>query len=363
MTDFEGVVTMCEDAICAGVMPGIALSVHAAGCAPFRVSMGSAALEPQSRPLQSATRFDLASLTKCLATTWLLMRRWDAGLDLDAPLGELLPGYYPADKQALTPRLLMTHAAGLPSGLRLQDHLAASEADQEGTRQKVIDCFLAAESRAAPRQDTLYSDIGPILIGDLLEKLPGGGRLDHLCLQELFGPAGMSHTGYVHLTDPHPAPPPPPEQCAATERCAWRGRVVSGQVHDETAYLLSGVAGHAGLFAPLADVDRAARLLLEAPADGPASAAAIRHFTQRQNLVAGSTRAIGWDTARDGCPGGSRLSASAFGHTGFTGTSIWVDPQRQLSIVVLANRVHPSRDNGEFLTFRPRLHDAVIDAL
>ncbi|MBT3343912.1 MAG: beta-lactamase family protein [Gemmatimonadetes bacterium] len=362
MADFDGIRTMCQRAIDDGVMPGLALSIAHRGDEPMRCFLGSAALEPVPRPLTPSTRFDLASLTKCLATTWLLMRKWEEGLDLDAPLERLLPGYYPPDKQQLTIRLLMAHAAGLASGLRLLDRFTAADALIDGTRRRAIECFLAAEPREEPMRDALYSDIGPILVADLLEQL-GEERLDHQCQRELYTPTLMHDTIFRHLTDPLPSPLPSPQECAATERCPWRERVVCGQVHDENAYLLGGVAGHAGLFAPLADLERVAAVLLDPPTTGPLTARALGEFTRKQDIVEGSSRAIGWDTARNGCPGGDRLSANAFGHTGFTGTSIWIDPELELSVVMLANRVHPTRDNSAFVGFRPRLHNAIVDSL
>lgn len=363
MADFERVATICQQAIDDGVTPGLALSIIARGETPFRCALGNAALQPEPRALAMSTRFDLASLTKCLATTWLLMRRWEDGLDLDAPLEDLLPDYYPQDKQQLTIRLLMTHAAGLPSGLRLHERFAAADAGLEPMRRAAIECFLGAAPRALPGQDVLYSDIGPILVGDLLEQLAAGERLDRQCHRELFAPVQMNQTGFAHLTDPLPTSQWREDDCAATERCAWRGHVVCGQVHDENAYLLGGVAGHAGLFAPLPDVERIAALLLDPPDTGPISRRALASFTRRQDVIEGSSRALGWDTARPGCPGGSNLSEAAFGHTGFTGTSIWIDPQQDLAIVLLANRVHPTRDNTAFLAFRPILHDAIVDSL
>ncbi len=361
MIEPEGVVAMCQEAIDNGVVPGIALSYGKRSDSPTRCILGSAQLKPAYRQLSGATHFDLASLTKVLATTWLTMNRWEAGLDLDAPLQDLIPGYYPVDKGKLTIRLLLTHSAGLPSGLRLRDQMDAPTAAEPETRSRAMEHFLEAPCRTEPGQDTLYSDIGPILVGDLLEQLAMGERLDQLCERELYRPSEMPDTGFLPLI-PGPARVSPVE-CAATEDCPWRGRVVSGQVHDENAYLLNGVAGHAGLFAPLADIERAARGFLAPEASGTFPQKGVTEFTRRQSIVPESSRALGWDTAHAGCPGGDRLSTTAFGHTGFTGTSIWIDPEQGFYVVLLTNRVHPSRDNSRFVAFRPRLHDRIANTL
>ena len=362
MADFESVVTMCQDAIDAGVTPGISLACGERGGESFRSFLGAAALQPLHRELVASTHYDLASLTKVLATTWLTMKRWvETGLDLDAPLGDLLPGYYPADKVGLTIRLLLTHAAGLPSGLRLRDHMDCTTAFDAATRQRAIQHFLQAPLREAPGVDSVYSDIGPILVSDLLEHLSPNERLDSMCRRELYEPTQMPNTQFLPLSGA--SPPVTPNECAATELCSWRERVVSGQVHDENAFLMDGVAGHAGLFAPLADLEHVAQVLLDPPTRGTITQRGVAAFTHRQNVVADSSRALGWDTARAGGPGGDRLSSTAFGHTGFTGTSMWVDPEQGLYVVLLSNRVHPTRDNSAFLTFRPRLHDKIVDTL
>ncbi|MBT5060512.1 MAG: serine hydrolase [Gemmatimonadetes bacterium] len=362
MADFESVVAMCQDAIDTGVTPGISLACGVRGGASYRSFLGAAALQPLRRELTASTHYDLASLTKVLATTWLTMKRWvETGLDLDAPLGNLLPGYYPADKAGLTIRLLLTHAAGLPSGLRLRDHMDHGTAFDVATRQRAMQHFLQAPLREAPGVDSVYSDIGPILVGDLLEHLSPEQRLDSMCRRELYAPTQMPNTRFLPLIGGSPSVLP--HECAATELCPWRDRVVSGQVHDENAFLMDGVAGHAGLFAPLADLEHVAQILLDPPTHGAITQRGVTAFTRRQDIVADSSRALGWDTARAGGPGGDRLSSMAFGHTGFTGTSMWIDPEQGLYVVLLSNRVHPTRDNSAFLTFRPMLHDKIVDIL
>lgn len=360
--DLDPLENCVREAVSEGAAPSVVLACGRGPDRRRRLACGHAAVVPVERCVQETTLFDLASLTKVLATTWLSMRWWELGrLDLDAPLDALLPDYYPADKGGLSVRLLLCHAAGLPSGVRLRDdYVAVAEGGPE--RQEIIGRFLQAPIEAAPGQRTLYSDIGPILVGDLLEQL-GGARLDRLCADELYGPAGLADTFFVHRDDPVPAARRDLGTCAATEDCPWRGGVLVGEVHDENAWLLRGVAGHAGLFAPIADLERIARAFLGFAGDARITPATLASLTCRQHVAPDSSRAFGWDTPRPNGPGGSRLSRRAFGHTGFTGTSMWIDPEAELYVIVLTNRVHPTRDNRRFLDVRPHLHDIAVDAL
>jgi CubicO group peptidase (beta-lactamase class C family) len=215
----------------------------------------------------------------------------------------------------------------------------------------------------APGAETRYSDLGFILLGELLELLAGEG-LDRLCERRLFAPLGLRQTFFVHLDDPLPLARLPEQAFAATEQCPWRNRLICGQVHDENAYLLRGVAGHAGLFSTLGEVQALARLLLGCLAGHSPllRAETLAAFIRRQELVPGSSRALGWDTPSTGTTCGRYFSPRAFGHTGFTGTSIWIDPEDGRFVVLLSNRVHPTRDNPQFQELRPRLHDLVMAA-
>jgi CubicO group peptidase (beta-lactamase class C family) len=283
-------------------------------------------------------------------------------VDLDAPLGGLLPSYYPADKTGLPLRLVLLHAAGLPAHVPFYKELPPEPADAAARRRQVADQVLSTPLAYAPGTETRYSDLGFILLGDLLEQV-AGAELDLLCEQHLYGPLALADTFFVHLDRPLPKARRPLAAFAATEQCGWRGRLVRGQVHDENAYLLRGVAGHAGLFSTVGDLQVLARQLLASVAGTGAAfpCAALRAFVRRQELVSGSSRALGWDTPSTGTSCGHRFSPRAFGHTGFTGTSMWLDPEQDRFVVLLSNRVHPTRDNTAFLEFRPRLHDLVLE--
>jgi CubicO group peptidase (beta-lactamase class C family) len=362
----ERVESTIRQALAGGTMPGATLAIGEGSTDAFYMgAFGWAAVHPHRRPMVGSTLFDIASLTKVLATVLLVMKHTERGqLDIDTPLGEILPSYYPPDKSRLTIRQLLTHTAGLPAEVRLREQLAPEPQGSrlDKTRDSVMKRMLASAPEYEPGTDVRYSDQGPILVGDLLEKL-SGESLDRLCERELYSVSGLADTFFVHLDHPLPKARRPPESFAATEDCPWRERVVVGQVHDENAYLLRGVAGHAGLFSNAEDLSVLARMLLNPDtAGGYLRADTVRHFTQSQLNLPGA-RAVGWMKPVEGGPFGDFSSPAAFGHTGFTGTSIWIDPDKDLYVILLTNRVHPSRQNTELLRFRPQLHNTIVKAL
>lgn len=359
--EVAGVDQILSRAIEAGATPGAALAVGRGRDVLHLAVLGQSALRPCATPMQRSTRFDLASLTKVLATTLVCMRRWEAGqLDLDAGLGDLLPSYYPPDKSQLTPRHLLTHCAGLPPFVRLQVDFPPDPPDPESARREAMARLLSATLDRPPGLEAGYSDLGLIILGDLLEQLEGE-TLDRICEREVYGPLGLDQTHFVHLDRPLPKAVHPVAEYAATEDCPWRGRVMRGQVHDECAYIMRGVAGHAGLFSTLDDLVTMACELAEPEA--LLTADAVRLFAARQDIVKGSTRALGWDTASPSASCGRSMSPRAFGHTGFTGTSVWIDGDTGLWVVLLSNRVHPTRESTAFLKLRPVVHEFIADAL
>jgi CubicO group peptidase (beta-lactamase class C family) len=220
----------------------------------------------------------------------------------------------------------------------------------------------------------VYSDLGAIILTQMLEAIYHQ-RLDSLLQRRIFGPLGMSATGFLPGADQR-------DRIAPTEMDPWRGRVLRGEVQDENAALMDGVSGHAGLFGSAEDLLTFAEWLLE-QADGRTGGQAdrrtagptdrsdrptvrppvIREFTRRQNLIPGSARALGWDTPSPGGSAGSRLSPRSFGHTGFTGTSLWIDPEHHLAIILLSNRVNPTRDNPRWAPLRGKIADLVMTTL
>jgi len=275
--------------------------------------------------------------------------------------------YFPAfsgpAKERVTVRHLLTHSGGLQWWAPLYKELQGKAAYLE----RIVAMDLAYD----PGTKTVYSDLGVILLGDILERVSGTASFEDLARLRVLGPLGMKDTGY------RPAPALL-ERVAPTENDPWRGRVVRGEVHDENAAALGGVAPHAGLFGTAPDLAHLAQMLLDGGSFAGrriVSRATVELFTARAGVPA-SSRALGWDTPADetsqrssvaGQPGfssaGTLLSARSFGHTGFTGTSMWMDPERELYVILLTNRVHPTRDNNQIREVRAQVADAAVRAL
>ncbi len=297
-----------------------------------------------SRPMQVDALFDMASLTKVCATTPTILRLVDRGaLDLDAPIAPRIAGF---DDPRVTTQHLLTHTAGFPPFLRFfRDHHGAYAVLHAAVRTPLV---------TAPGAATKYSDIG-LMCAMLVAEHAGQQPFAALTGTEVFEPLGMQSAQFASGTSPLDAVP--------TEARAWPdGSLVVGRAHDENAAAMGGVSGHAGLFATAADVTRLGQAFLGG-GRGWLSPALARAATRPAEVVAGSSRAIGWDTFRAGGSGGSKLSARAFGHTGYTGTSIWCDPRTDVSIVLLTNRVHPTRENSGHVAVRRELADRVVDLL
>jgi CubicO group peptidase (beta-lactamase class C family) len=326
-----------------------------------------AALDDPARP-DGWTVYDLASLTKVVATTTLAMIAVSAGrLDLDAPVQRYLPEFRGPGKERVTIRHLLTHS----SGLRADRPLWRETPDADSALRLVN----LTPLDTAPGVRMVYSDLGAIVLGEVVERVLGG-RLDRLAERRIFRPLGMQSTRFRPPASWLP-------RIAPTEYdTAWRKRIVRGEVHDEKSAWLGGVAGHAGLFGNAPDLLTFGEWLLSviradgaaagisgtAPAVPPSRRPAVRfpvarEFIGPQNLVPGSSRALGWDTPSAGSSAGTRLDPMSFGHTGFTGTSIWIDPGRDLVIVLLTNRVHPTRNNPRVGPLRIAVADAIVNLL
>ncbi len=312
----------------AGGYPGAAVVVGRKGAAVWERAFGRLSWGNKSdRVIADRTIYDLASLTKVVGLTTAVMLLYDEGrIVLDAPVATYLPAFSGDYKDSVTIRQLLTHRSGLPSGRDLW-RIAANPQE---ARLAIIDTPLVCK----PDMCFIYSDLGASLLGMVVETVSGQG-LDVFLHDRVFGPLGMTDTFF--RPDPSLAP-----RIAPTELTPPRGYPLRGEVHDENAYALGGVAGHAGLFSTAADLSIFAQMMLNGGEyDGVRimSDSVVALFTAR----AAGTRALGWDTA-DGDGGSGRyLSGRAFGHTGYTGTSIWIDPEREMFVVLLTNRVHAAR--------------------
>jgi len=339
-----------DSAIAAGAAPGAVLGVSYRGNW-YLHGTGIVGLEDSTRP-GPGTVYDLASLTKVVGLTTGLMLAVDSGLvALDAPVTRYVPSFAGGGHDQVTLRLLLAHASGLPAWRPLY---------REATdRAGVFALVDSTPLDTVPGTRFTYSDLGAILLTRVLESVYHG-RLDSVLAARVFLPLGMLNTGYL----------PPASwlhRIAPTELDPWRNRMIRGEVHDENAARMDGVSGHAGLFSTAPDLLLFGDWLLRAAgttADPlPVSPRTVAEFLAIQRIPAGSSRALGWDTPSPGSSAGQELTPTSFGHTGFTGTSIWIDPARDLVLVLLTNRVHPSRENNGVFALRRGVADRVVQGL
>ena len=300
------------------------------------------------------TVFDLASLTKVVATTTMAMLLFERGvLELEAPVAGILPEFRHgagARRTEATLRMLLAHSSGLPGYLRLYESAKGREA--------MLAAACAAPLEASPGARAEYSDIGFIVLGEAIARL-ADEPLDRFCQREVFGRLGMSSTGFCPPAESKERIPP------TVDDRDFRTRVVQGEVHDENASALGGVAGHAGLFGAARDLATFAHVLLEGGRP-ILRAETITLFTRRETAPPGTSRALGWDTPSSPSQSGKHFSPRSFGHLGYTGTSLWLDPERQLSVTLLTNRTWPDRAPErmeKIKEVRPLFHDAIVEAL
>ena len=327
-----------DSAIAAGAAPGAVLGVSYRG-QWYIHGTGRLGLDDPTIP-DSSTVYDLASLTKVIGLTTAMMLAVDSGLiELDAPIQRYVPAFTGRNKDKITVRQLLVHASGLPAWRPLFRETL--------TREEALTLADTTPLDTLPGTRYLYSDLGAIV---LTQAVVGvfQERIDSLLARRVFGPLGMGSTRYL----------PPAEwlpRIAPTENDPWRGRILRGEVHDENAARLGGVSGHAGLFSTAPDLLRFGEWLMKfAPRPD---------FFARQDIPPGSGRALGWETPTGSNSAGSLLRPGSIGHTGFTGTSIWIDPSRELVIVLLTNRVHPTRENNRMGPVRRGVADRVVRGL
>ena len=353
---FARAFALLRDAILQRTFPGAALAVTYQGDLIASQGFGQFTYEGNSPEVHADTIFDLASLTKVVATTPIAMLLHERGkLDLDEPLARTMPEFVSmapkhqqSQRAAVTIRMLLAHSSGLPAYERLYEFA--------NTHRDLVHGAMTARLTAAPGTRAEYSDVGFILLGEVLAS-KAGLPLDLFARQEIFTPLGMSRTRFKPPAEWKSEMPP-------TENDEkFRGRVIQGEVNDENAYVMAGVAGHAGVFASATDLSRFAECMLRG------GSPILRHetvklFTQRESSPLGTTRALGWDTrSRPESSSGRFFSPTAFGHLGFTGTSLWIDPDRKLSVTLLTNRTWPDRASQDIRQLRPAVHDAIVEAL
>ncbi len=330
--------------------------------APSRLGTGGDFDVPEVHP---ETLFDLASLTKPVATTTMAMLLHERGLlELDAPIVGTVPEFKIASdrrRQSVTFRMLLAHSSGLPAFERL--FLKAHARDE------LLSAAFQMPLTADPGARAEYSDIGFIILGIALERVIQES-LGEFCQREIFGPLGMANTTFNPPENLRTKIPPTaderqtvaPAAAPSSSRSTFRNRIIQGEVQDENASVLGGVAGHAGLFSTAEDLARFAQMMLKQGAPILRSET-ITLFTQRESEPAGPSRTLGWDTPSQPSQSGKYFGPHSYGHLGYTGTSLWIDPDRQLSIILLTNRTWPDCSNQAIKEVRPKFHDAIIEAL
>ncbi len=347
---------LIEKAIAEKAFPGATLAVGYRGKVSVR-AFGKLSYDAKAAAVNPSTIYDIASLTKVVVTTTLAEKLAEGDfavpLDLDAPVVRYLPEWASGPnaewRRKVTVRHLLTHTSGLPA---FKEYWRTSKGKQD-----TLGRIFAEPLEYEPGTKEIYSDLGIILMAEIIERLTGR-TLDDLAKSYIFSPLGMKDTMYR-----------PPKKLwptiAPTEiDNQLRHRLVQGEVHDENAFAIGGVSGHAGLFSTAPDLAAFCQMLLNGGVYAHqriVRRATIAQFTTPQQL-SGGTRTLGWAVPTEGGSSGHYFSAHSYGHTGFTGTSIWIDPERQLFVVLLTNRVHPTRENIKIQQVRPAVHDAVMQA-
>ena len=359
---FHGASTLLRKAVEDGAFPGAITVAGWGGRIVYTDAVGTLGVTDPAlgvtdpAPVDTSTLYDLASLTKVVAmTTSVMMLVAEGKIDLDTPASEYLPEFRAGAAAGVTIRHLLTHSSGLQAYRRL--HL------ETDSREAALDSIFATPLAAPPGSSYVYSDLGAIILGFIVERV-SQEPLDLFTQRRIFEPLDMTSTGYR----------PPAEwydRVALTEFDPRRGGVLRGVVHDENAYHLGQVAGHAGLFSTAPDLSRFAIWMLDAYHGRIDASDAmyvpqhiVREFVRRQPGPNCSTRALGWDTpSLEGSTAGDLMSRESFGHTGFTGTSIWIDPHEEFFIILLTNRVNPTRDNQLIRKVRGPLADSVYASI
>ena len=359
-------VRLMDAGIAGGVFPGGALLVRARGKTAHLSFHGRRSLEPPGAPVDAHTCFDLASLTKVLSTTPLVLLAVQRGcLGLDDPVHRRLEGFFGQGREAITVRMLLDHSSGLAAWRPYYETVRSTDGGVGLTtiqgRDSVRRMVAAETPEAPPGSRALYSDLGFILLDWILERVTGQPA-DALLAEWVARPLSLRNLFFVDLKAPATAARAREGRAfAATECCPWRGRTLIGEVHDDNAYAMGGVSGQAGLFGTVEDVAGVADTWLGSflAASGFFASHLVQQFWQK-SAVPGSTRGLGFDTpSPHASQAGSGFGSRTVGHLGFTGTSLWIDPDRELIVVLLTNRVHPARRNEAIRQFRPVLHERV----
>lgn len=330
--------------------PGAAFAASRHGETVLQGAVGRFTYDGASDEITLSTVFDLASVTKVVATTSMAMLLHDRGLlSLDQPVAQLLPEFAGTDarRKQVSVSMLLAHSSGLPAYERLFERAS--------TRAKLLELAFEVPLQSDPGSRAEYSDIGFILLGELLERI-AGEELDQFCAREIFAPLSMNSTCFLPPMKLRTSVPP------TLDDRSFRHGVIQGEVHDENSSVMEGVSGHAGAFASTTDLMKFSASLL---GFGPQlfRKETVARFATRQPSPSGTSRALGWDTPSPPSQSGKHFSPHSFGHLGYTGTSLWIDAEREIAIALLTNRTWPDNQSKLIKQVRPSFHDAVMEEL
>ncbi|WP_447986267.1 serine hydrolase domain-containing protein [Nitrospira sp. Nam74] len=356
------------------IFPGAVLLVRFRGHLAYQGAFGWAALIPQSEPARLETIYDLASLTKPLATTTaVLCLIQDGKIRLEDSLHAYFPELQGKTLGSATVFHLLHHSSGLPGWRPLYQEIGTQERQQRGVLEsdaarKFAVQYIGREPLVYPLgTGNLYSDLGFILLGLMIERVTSVS-LATFCRERIYEALGIQGLTFMPIINGRSGVDKQDVTAgsiAPTEDDPWRGRMLLGEVHDENAYALGGIAGHAGLFG----TGSAVMAIADAWLSGYQGRShffdrkLVRRFLTRHSQTPKSSWGLGWDTPSSPSSSGQYLSAQSFGHLGFTGTSLWIDPSVELEVVLLSNRVHPSRQNTRIQQFRPLIHNVVYKTI
>jgi CubicO group peptidase (beta-lactamase class C family) len=367
----EQVSQRMNQAVEENVFPGAVVLIAHHEKIVFQGAFGYSRLIPEKVPMTTGALFDIASLTKPVATAtacMLLIHRGD--LKLEDPVHKIISNFGNGDKDNVTIFHLLTHSSGFRAWRPLykevfpeaKDHPERTGDDQ--TRQAIYGLIHKEPLSYPTGTQSLYSDLNFILLGEIIEKITGM-RLDRFCDREIFSKLKLGETFYLPWRDEISQTRMKGKIIAATEDCPWRRKILVGVVEDENAYALGGVSGNAGVFSTASDLYRFLEILLHADSGDSAHfpPKLVHLFLKRNSDVPKSSWAFGWDTPSAPSASGKYFSANSFGHLGYSGTSIWADRDQKLAVILLTNRVHPTRKNDRIKKFRPEIHDLIYKAV
>jgi len=355
-----------DKAIDRGEIPGGVVLARQGDELSYEGVFGAACLHPHRHDTRKDTIYDLASLTKVMATTAAVMLLvQEDKLNLDGSVAEVLPAFGGRGKGEITLRHLLTHSSGLRPWRAYFADLREKELRKGETvvgtdagRAAVLDRILRSSVVHNPAEASVYGDLDFIVLGAIVEAVTER-RLDEFCHERIYAPLGLEHTRF------NPLPfVGDPTRYAATEQCAWRNKILWGEVHDPNAWAMGGVAGHAGLFSTAPEVLRFAEEMIAAQRGKSDlfKQETAHEFFRKQRIAPESDWALGWDTPTPGhSTSGQHFSEHSIGHTGFTGTSLWIDLDRDLVVIALFNRVHMIAKKSRF-ELRPLIHDLIYDS-